>query len=127
QVAVARRSNKPSITTANPPRPARTGPVRFWLSHLLQRRRLPAPDGRPIYRYRMTDAEYRDARRVLGVLSRSGRLNTPDQRAGALFVAYCAEWFRRESRSTFLKWDDIDPTLFPSVPYASKQELTVQG
>jgi hypothetical protein len=44
-----------------------------------------------------------------------------------LFVAYCAEWFRRESDSTFLRWDDPAPDLFPSVPYASKQELTALG
>jgi hypothetical protein len=48
-------------------------------------------------------------------------------RSGALFVAYCAEWFRRESTSTFLKWDVIDPALFPQVPYHSKQKLTELG
>jgi hypothetical protein len=44
-----------------------------------------------------------------------------------LFVAYCAEWFRRESTSTFLRWDDPAPDLFPSLPYGSKQTLTIFG
>src|SRR4051812_45807236 len=75
----------------------------------------------------MEDGEYQKAKMLLRFLAREGRLTQPDHRAGALFVAYCAEWFRRESDSTFLRWDDPAPDLFPSVPYASKQALTDFG
>ena len=75
----------------------------------------------------MADGEYDLAKQILRYLAREGRLAHPDDRAGALFVAYCAEWFRRESDSTFLRWDDPAPDLFPSVPYASKQQLTLHG
>lgn len=75
----------------------------------------------------MADSEYEQAKRILRRLAGAGRLVNPDSRAGALFVAYCAEWFRRESASTFLRWDDPAPDLFPSVPYASKQTLTTSG
>jgi hypothetical protein len=75
----------------------------------------------------MTDSEYGQAKLVLRQLARSGRLASPDYCAGALFVAFCAEWFRRESTSTFLRWDELAPDLFPSVPYSSKQQLTELG
>lgn len=75
----------------------------------------------------MADAEYDEAKRILHELARTARLASPDGRAGALFVAFCAEWFRRESESTFLRWNELAPGIFPSVPYPSKQELTLLG
>jgi hypothetical protein len=88
---------------------------------------LTRPDGRAFYRYRMEDGEYEQAKTILRLLAREGRLAQPDDRAGALFVAYCAEWFRCESDSTFLRWDDPAPDIFPSVPYQSKQQVTLRG
>lgn len=101
--------------------------VHDWLHAFLRTRKLARPDGQPLYRYRMEDSEYEQAKKMLRRLARAGRLVDPDSRAGALFVAYCAEWFRRESTSTFLRWDDPEPDLFPSVPYASKQALSTAG
>lgn len=98
-----------------------------WLRALLMRHRLGQPDGRPLFRYRMTDTEYDGVTRALEALAATGRLVQPDSHAGAVFVAYCAEWFRRESNSTFLRWDDPAPTIFAAVPYADKQELTLLG
>jgi len=79
-------------------------PVHDWLCGFLGARKLARPDGRPIYRYRMEDSEYEQAKKILRRLTAAGRFADPDNRAGALFVAYCAEWFRRESASTFLRW-----------------------
>ena len=104
-----------------------SGSVKDWLHALLAARKLTRPDQRPLYRYRMTDSEYEQAKKMLRRVLDVGRLVKPDSHAGALFVAYCAEWFRRESASTFLRWDDPAPDLFPSVPYATKQELTTSG
>jgi hypothetical protein len=104
-----------------------TSPVGSWLWGFLSARSLERPDGRPLYRYRMRDREYEQAKSILRSLSGSGRLSNPDRHAGALFASFCAEWFRRESTSTFLKWDALAPDLFPSVPYASKKELTTLG
>lgn len=104
-----------------------SGSVRDWLRTFLAARNLSRPDGRAFYRYRMADGEYTEAKKILRHLANAGRLAEPDERAGALFVAYCAEWFRRESVSTFLKWDELAPDLFPSVPYPSKQQLATVG
>ncbi|QOZ23117.1 hypothetical protein XH93_05180 [Bradyrhizobium sp. CCBAU 51753] len=75
----------------------------------------------------MTDEEYDQAKTILHRLAGSGRLANPDRRAGAIFASFCAEWFRRESNSTFLRWDNLAPDLFPAVPYSSKQQLTLFG
>lgn len=103
------------------------GPVRAWIRAFLAARGLSEPDGRHLFRYRMNDAEYALVKRVLSQLARDGRLTQPDDRAGALFVAYCGEWFRRESISTFLRWNDPQPHLFPRIPDTSKRDLAERG
>jgi hypothetical protein len=105
----------------------RPGPVHDWLHAFFAARQMARPDGRPFYRYRMSDDEYQEAKKVLRQLASAGRLANPDQSAGALFVAYCAEWFRRDSESTFLRWEDPAPDIFSSVPYSGKQQLTEFG
>ncbi|MGL4964043.1 MAG: STY4851/ECs_5259 family protein [Inquilinus sp.] len=128
RVMMARRA----LVRAQPPAEPRhaaspSESVHDWLHALLGKRKLTRPDERPLYRYRLADSEYEQAKRILRRLAGACRLVEPDSRTGALFVAYCAEWFRRESASTFLRWDDPAPDLFPSVPYASKQALTTSG
>lgn len=128
RVILARRALARAQPSAEPRR-AVLAPETFhgWLHAFLRARGLSCPDGRPLYRYRMEDGEYEKAKKMLRRLAGAGHLVEPDSRAGALFVVYCAEWFRRESASTFLRWDDPAPDLFPSVPYASKQALSNAG
>jgi hypothetical protein len=128
EVVKARRAfSRPVLQTQAVVRPRQSGPVRDWLSAFLSARSLVGPDGRALYRYRMMDGEYDQAKTILRRLAGSGRLANPDRRAGAIFVSFCAEWFRRESTSTFLRWDNLAPDLFPAVPYSSKQQLTLFG
>jgi hypothetical protein len=126
RVVLARRALVRSQRSAEPRRASPPQPLHDWLHAFLGARKLTRPDERPLYRYRMADSEYEQAKEILRRLGAS-RLVAPDEGAGALFVAYCAEWFRRESTSTFLRWDDPASDLFPSVPYASKQALTTFG
>ncbi|MCT8992295.1 STY4851/ECs_5259 family protein [Chelativorans sp. SCAU2101] len=126
KVAALRRSLS-SDRRSNSAQARGLGPVRTWLQAFFGARGMERPDGRPLYRYQMRDVEYGRAKHLLHVLARTGRLSSPDRRAGALFVAFCAEWFRREAESTFLVWDKLAPDLFPSVPYTSKQKLTKLG
>ncbi|MBK9081154.1 MAG: hypothetical protein IPL88_03265 [Rhizobiales bacterium] len=128
KVITTRRALVRSLSTATARSAAQPSEsVHDWLQAFLGARKLPRPDGRPLYRYRMADGEYEHAKKILRRLVSVGRLLEPDSRAAALFVAYCADWFRRESASTFLRWDDPAPDLFPSVPYVSKQALTTSG
>jgi hypothetical protein len=128
KVAAARHALGLSAPHSTARRPAPSPrPVRDWLETYFHRHGIARPDGRPLYRYRMSDAEYGQAKSILRRLARERRLVHPDDRAGALFVAYCGEWFRRESSSTFLRWDDPAPDLFPHVPDAEKRNLTERG
>jgi hypothetical protein len=128
KVVMVRRALVRAQTSAQPRRAAPSPEsLHHWLYAFLGARNLARPDGRPLYRYRTDDGEYAQAKRMLRGLAEAGRLVESDSRTGALFVAYCAEWFRRESASTFLRWDDPAPDLFPSVPYGSKRALTTSG
>ncbi|WP_152536308.1 STY4851/ECs_5259 family protein [Mesorhizobium loti] len=128
EVVLARRAfARVAPSTEGEHRLRRSGPVRDWLRAFLAARNIVRPDGRELYRYRMADSEYDEAKRILRHLAREGRLAQPDDRAGALFVAYCGEWFRRESVSTFLRWNDPEPDLFPTFPDSAKRELTGRG
>ncbi|MFA6031548.1 MAG: STY4851/ECs_5259 family protein [Myxococcota bacterium] len=104
-----------------------SGPVRDWLRTFLSAREIQRPNSRPLYRYRMTDREFERANEILRYLASQGRLAVPDDRSGALFVAFCSEWFRRESISTFLRWNDPAPDLFPTIPDSAKRDLADRG
>ncbi|WP_162252285.1 STY4851/ECs_5259 family protein [Mesorhizobium sp. Root102] len=115
------RQQRPAIVATG------SGPVRDWIREFLSARGLTYADGRPLYRYRMSDEEYAKAKSTLVKLGRDGRLNRPDDRSGALFVIYCAEWFRRESSSTFLRWNDLAPDIFDTLAQNKKADLTSRG
>ncbi len=100
-------------------------PLVRWLMTYLFKRALKAPDGRQLHRYRMTDAEYRDAQALLRTTKR--RLLGEDGSAAALFVVFCAEWFRRESTSLFLKWDALNLDVLTDVPHDVRRRLSEQG
>lgn len=47
---------------------------KIWLSELLAQRHLPQPDGRMLYRYRLTAEEYRSLRETLSFATAFGSL-----------------------------------------------------
>jgi hypothetical protein len=90
RVVVARRALVRSQTPVEPrlaAPPSQT--AHDWLHAFLGARRLARPDQRPLYRYRMEDSEYEQAKKILRGLAATGRLVEPVKPAGALFVAYC--------------------------------------
>lgn len=100
-------------------------PVVRWLSTYLFKRALKAPDGRQLHRYRMTDIEYFEAQELLR--TSKARTLREDGSAAALFVVFCAEWFRRESTTLFLKWDALNLDVLTDVPHDVRRHLSEQG
>ncbi|WP_210335627.1 STY4851/ECs_5259 family protein [Ensifer sp. ENS11] len=100
-------------------------PVVRWLSTYLFKRALKAPDGRQLHRYRMTDTEYLEAQELLR--TSKARILREDGSAAALFVVFCAEWFRRESTTLFLKWDALNLDVLTNVPHDVRRHLSEQG
>jgi len=98
-----------------------------WVAEFFRARSLRYSDGNPLYRYRMTDAEYVEANKIMRYLAACGKLIPGNRAACMVFVAFCAEWFRREANSTFRKWDDLAPDVFPSIPWNVKTGMTKAG
>jgi hypothetical protein len=64
KVVTARRALGRSQTSAEPRRMS-SEPVLHWLNAFLGARKLTRSDERPLYRYRMTDSEYEEAKKTL--------------------------------------------------------------
>jgi hypothetical protein len=100
-------------------------PNKHWNAAFLLKRGLHAPDGRPLHQYRMNDQEYVDLRESLRLSTR--RLLQEDGSAASMFVAFCAEWFRREATTLFLKWDSVAADVLQALPYKVKTSLAEIG
>ncbi|WP_437412211.1 STY4851/ECs_5259 family protein [Sinorhizobium meliloti] len=96
-----------------------------WTSSYLFRRSLQSPDGRPLHCYRMSDTEYGEVRELLR--GSTSRLLREDGIAASLFVVFCAEWFRREATSLFLRWDQLNSDALDTVPHSTRRRLAEIG
>ena len=83
-------------------------------------------DGRPLFQYRVSEAEYKELREYLSSLHQS-RLLAPHARTAATFVLFASEWFRREFDGGLQRWDDLAPEMLAHLPYAAKTHLTAEG
>lgn len=86
--------------------------IRGAYEALLRARGLARPDGRPLYAYRFSRSEYDSLREVLRI---RGRPSLGDPYGAALFVAFTAEWYRREREGGH--WDWIRPLAAIRIRY----------
>ncbi|KKZ86595.1 STY4851/ECs_5259 family protein [Rhizobium phaseoli] len=105
--------------------PSRGDVAGAWLKAFLLSRGIAVTDGRPLHQYRMTDPEYQEARAIL--MDSTHRLARDDGQIASLFVSFCAEWFRREATSFFLKWDALAPEVFATIPHNRRRDLVELG
>jgi hypothetical protein len=104
------------------------------MQELLERRDLSHPDGRPLYRYRLTEQEFNDLeglmRREISTLSERYDLYHIACRPcfDACFVLYSAEWWRRRYAGRGFSWDPIlsDLGANPSGWTADQRSTCVQ-
>jgi len=84
-----------------------------WMGQLLEKRALPQPDGRPLFQYRLTTAEFDELEKLLrhwlGLFAGAADLNRITRVTGfpALFVLYSAEWWRRRYDGSGFSWEPI--------------------
>lgn len=81
-----------------------------WLVEMLGKRGLSSPDGRMLFKYRLTPEEYVSAREVLHAawLASSNSAQFLGARTTcALFVLYAAEWWRRDYAGGPWRWTPI--------------------
>lgn len=96
------------------PEAPRFSPFHNWKQSLLSKRGLHAPDGRSLYRYRLTEEEFRELealqRHWLSQLFTRFDLDDVAARLtgfSALFVLYAAEWWRRHYDGSHWAWEPI--------------------
>lgn len=89
-------------------------PFTDWKRELLHSRGLDQPDGRPLYRYRLSMAKFDSLESLLrGQIANMSNLAGLDLVAAhlpgfpALFVLYAADWWRRRYNGGHWSWDPI--------------------
>lgn len=82
-----------------------------WKRQLLEHVVLPAPDGRPLYAYRLSEDQFQSLedtlKNQLQRFSSVGVLANSNLSFGALFVLYAAEWWRRRYDGSRWSWEPI--------------------
>jgi hypothetical protein len=92
-----------------------------WLKQFLASRRTLAPDGNPLYRYRLNDSEFETLKTTLKTSALFGVANITEVSGwNAAFVIYAAEWWRREYDGSSWSWKKV----FSSFG-ADARELTI--
>lgn len=82
-----------------------------WKRQLLEHVGLSAPDGRPLYVYRLNEGQFHSLEETLKDqlqrFSSAGALAHSNLSFGALFVLYAAEWWRRRYDGSRWSWEPI--------------------
>ena len=86
-----------------------------------------SPDGRSLYRYRVSDARFSQLKSEIERLSRGWRRQRLVSSGGPEFVVYCAEWFRREYTGGQYAWKMPYPQLFEPLSNNETRFLTQDG
>src|SRR5690625_2256327 len=78
-----------------------------WLAEFFRSRHLYEPDGRPLFEYQTSFNEYQQLKHLFAQpLTESHFVH--ERCIAACFVLFCAEWYRREYRSTDgWSWESI--------------------
>lgn len=83
----------------------RASPSYRFLNEILTQSGLEAPDGRPLHRYRISDAQYRYGLELLR--KNSAFLDQQNRPLCAIFALVTSEWFRRQAENLWRRWHDV--------------------
>jgi hypothetical protein len=78
-----------------------------WWAALLTRHNLSKPDGRPVFRYRITKDEFENATRIIQTHASTLSSGYGKPALAALFICYCSEFYKREINTTARIWDPL--------------------
>lgn len=99
--------------------------IRSWLVGFLQEPRPRLSDGRSLYAYRCTDAEFKA---IEGLLTSNLGSNEDHSRyVAAAFCLYAAEWWRRNYEGGPWGWEPIFSDLAARYEHARARRLTEDG
>ena len=104
---------------------SRPSPTARLLAEITAAQGLDRPDGRPIYRYRISDDLYSRGRRLLLDWGRYG-LEPQNRNLCAVLVMVVAEWYRREAATLSRRWRDAS-VLPPELTVADRGAVIETG
>lgn len=79
-----------------------------WLKQFLTSRHTAAPDGQPLYRYRLSESDFKTLKTSLKTIALFGIANITEVSGwNAAFVIYAAEWWRREYDGSSWSWKKV--------------------
>jgi len=79
-----------------------------WLKQFLASRHTNAPDGQPLYRYRLSESDFETLKSSLKTSALFGVANITEVSGwNAAFVIYAAEWWRREYDGSSWSWKKV--------------------
>jgi hypothetical protein len=98
-----------------------------WWKSLLTRHGLEEPDGRPVFRYRITDEEFDWLRPI--IRSRAGTIEQGfgEKALSAAFVCYCAEWYKRNNETAFREWKPLLTPVSINLPVNMREVAVAPG
>lgn len=101
-----------------------------WMQSLLHARGLESPDGRPLYRYRLTDSEFAQLGQLIQFTTNFGVSNITSMLTwDAAFVMYASEWWRREFAGKW-GWEQVFQSVnidFNQLSVGSRNTLIDRG
>jgi hypothetical protein len=98
-----------------------------WWRAVLSRNGLSAPDGRPIYRYGITPEELAAARATLRWNASVINNGLPAAHLSALFICYCAEYFKLESDRGVRTWLPLTTPIGVTLPANNRDRIIEPG
>ncbi|MER8911535.1 STY4851/ECs_5259 family protein [Mesorhizobium sp. M0854] len=102
----------------------RVSPTHRFLNELLTQSGVEAPDGRPLHRYRISDAQYRCG---LDLVQRNSALLDPKNRPlCAIFALVTSEWFRRQADTLWRRWQDVG-VVPETISVSERNDIALAG
>jgi len=86
---------------------------------------LPAPDGRWLHRYRLTEEAFGRLERDVAAVAQHGGLEVGW--APGLFVLWASEWFRRSYRGEGHEWEQLNRALGCTIDQNTLRSVTERG
>lgn len=118
----------PASHAARPSPQSSSGPDRVNLiSDILRDAEIEAPDGRPLFRYSVSDERYVQLRERIQNLHRQGLLEQHSHQSAATFVLYASEWFRRDYDGGGYSWESPAPEIIHTLSAEARKSLARDG
>ena len=96
------------------------------MGKFLSDRDLVRPDGRALYAYQITNAEFKNLANILKNSMSDFSIWNPG--SDCLFVCYSAEWWRRDYQGGVWKWADVfDSIGWPHLSPGGRQKIVSEG